>query len=43
MSALNPAYEAGFFLPDIPQSGIDLRISPCYFAGCVFLNVTSIG
>jgi hypothetical protein len=43
MSELNPAHVAGFFLPDTPQSGIDLRISPCYFAGCVFLSVTSIG
>jgi hypothetical protein len=43
MSELNPAYKAGFFLSYTPQSGIDLPVTPCYFAGCVFLNVTSIG
>ena len=43
MSELNPAPVAGFFLP-IHRKVVLICLSPtCYFAGCVFLNVISIG
>ena len=47
MSELNPAVKSGgFFLPDSPQSGIDLRISALLFCRMCFSNIkqyTSIG